>query len=97
MPLMKHSGEPFDSADDRITVSPCHPRLSLDASENNNRKSRKLFNFSKYSCCAEPDSIDAYSRVLFPLTFLVFNVLYWSIYQTISNNEARERQLGQEL
>ena len=42
------------------------------------------------SCCGRPSIIDRYSRVMFPLSFLVFNVLYWLIYLYISNSERKE-------
>lgn len=40
-------------------------------------------------CVAVADAIDRYSRVLFPLAFFAFNVVYWAIYLTIS---ARPRE-----
>jgi len=40
-------------------------------------------------CVALAGAIDRYSRVLFPLIFLTFNVIYWAIYLTIS---ARPRE-----
>jgi len=35
-------------------------------------------------CVALAGAIDRYSRAVFPLTFLAFNVVYWAIYLTIS-------------
>ena len=35
----------------------------------------------------EPSKPDLYSRVLFPLTFAIFNVFYWVYYLTKENLE----------
>ena len=39
----------------------------------------------------EPSKPDLYSRVLFPLTFAVFNVFYWVYYLTKENLEERSQ------
>jgi len=36
-------------------------------------------------CGITPSDIDKYSRVLFPVSFVCFNMLYWIIYLHISN------------
>ena len=38
------------------------------------------------SCCIRPSIIDGYSRVLFPLSFLIFNSIYWVTYLNISED-----------
>ena len=38
------------------------------------------------SCCVRPSIIDGYSRVLFPLSFLIFNSIYWVTYLNISED-----------
>ncbi len=38
------------------------------------------------SCCRKPSIIDGYSRVLFPLSFIAFNCVYWFAYLNISQN-----------
>ena len=34
----------------------------------------------------KPSDIDKYSRIVFPITFLSFHLMYWMIYLTISDN-----------
>ncbi len=38
------------------------------------------------ACCIRPSVIDGYSRVLFPLTFVLFNTIYWVTYLNISED-----------
>ena len=38
------------------------------------------------SCCLRPSLIDGYSRVLFPLCFMIFNTIYWVTYLNISED-----------
>jgi glycine receptor alpha-3 len=33
----------------------------------------------------KPSDIDKYSRIVFPITFLSFHLMYWTIYLTISD------------
>ena len=89
MPLMRTPGaEPrLDVSEEHVTVSSCAPRLSLDDAHNIRRQRHFL---SRLLCCfdvtIQPDTIDSYSRVLFPVIFTVFNVVYWITYQNISQN-----------
>ena len=34
----------------------------------------------------QASDIDKYSRIVFPITFLSFHLMYWMIYLTISDN-----------
>ena len=34
----------------------------------------------------QASDIDKYSRIVFPITFLSFHLMYWMIYLTISND-----------
>ncbi len=38
------------------------------------------------TCCIRPSIIDGYSRVFFPLSFIVFNTIYWVTYLNISED-----------
>ena len=38
------------------------------------------------SCCLRPSIIDGYSRVLFPLAFVLFNTIYWVTYLNLSED-----------
>ena len=83
-----------------VTVtSQNQPRLSLDDGDVGARERRRQQRRAKrlagvksrlMQVSSEPDMIDQYSRVLFPLIFVVFNILYWIIYQYISTSTLEE-------
>lgn len=39
-----------------------------------------------------PSSIDKWSRIFFPLTFLTFHIIYWTVYLNAVESEAEEMQ-----
>ena len=90
MPLIrKTSRECLDVADEHVTVSPPRaPRLSLDEAQNSGRRAGSGVCSTLCGWCdvsVHPDTIDLYSRVLFPVIFLLFNVIYWMVYKYISS------------
>uniref|UniRef100_A0A0R3RZ22 Gamma-aminobutyric acid receptor subunit beta n=1 Tax=Elaeophora elaphi TaxID=1147741 RepID=A0A0R3RZ22_9BILA len=46
-----------------------------------------------FFCVIRPSEIDKYSRSIFPLIFLVFNVIYWFYYYSISGTELTDTDL----
>ena len=97
----EHSEVKRLSSGEYVTVTACHPRLSLDDTVNRRRPCRKspFRIFEKCTKCS-PDTIDGYARILFPLAFVVFNVLYWGIYLQISKSQLlplRDKGAGEDL
>ena len=72
-----------------VKVSQQHvPCPSLDEAQNCGRRAGSGVCSALCSLCdvsVHPDTIDLYSRVLFPVIFLLFNVVYWMVYKYISN------------
>ena len=101
MPLMQtRSGDAdFEAAAShyvRVT-SQSQPRLSLEEAEvslrerrRQQRRARRLGGGKPRFLSTEPDAIDQSSRVLFPLLFTIFNILYWIIYQSVSSSTLEE-------
>ncbi|CAI4232127.1 unnamed protein product [Auanema sp. JU1783] len=59
-------------------------RVSFLAVESMRSNSRWYMSFIE---CIRPSSIDKYSRSIFPTIFVVFNVIYWSYYIRISQDD----------
>ena len=74
------------SSGNYVAVTPCRPRLSLDDANGDLDGGLGGFNCNPLAdCCTKPSTIDKYSRVFFPLSFVCFNILYWVIYLNVSS------------
>ncbi|VBB30873.1 unnamed protein product, partial [Acanthocheilonema viteae] len=62
-------------------VPPPSPTPTIHVEETTKEEYRLLF------CVIRPSQIDKYSRSIFPLIFLIFNVIYWVYYYSISGTE----------
>ncbi|KAL4003451.1 cation transporter family protein [Acanthocheilonema viteae] len=62
-------------------VPPPSPTPTIQVEETTKEEYRLLF------CVIRPSQIDKYSRSIFPLIFLIFNVIYWVYYYSISGTE----------
>ncbi|KAI6177973.1 PHCl [Aphelenchoides besseyi] len=65
----------------QLSSEPFHPPLAF--LKKRRRKRRRIY------CCRElpsPSRIDRCSRVVFPCLFIIFNCVYWSILQKLSDN-----------
>ncbi|XP_013790532.1 glycine receptor subunit alphaZ1-like [Limulus polyphemus] len=65
------------------------------------RRKKKKKKYEEISNCeilpSRADQVDAYSRVVFPLTFAILNLLYWVLYLYIIDDEIPEDLAQQEL
>ncbi|KAI6219968.1 PHCl [Aphelenchoides besseyi] len=66
----------------QLSTEPFHPPLAF--LKKRRRKRRRIY------CCRElpsPSRIDRCSRVVFPCLFIIFNCVYWSILQKLTEEE----------
>ncbi|XP_076352465.1 gamma-aminobutyric acid receptor subunit alpha-6-like isoform X2 [Tachypleus tridentatus] len=91
------TGEPEDPEDVQLN-------MESDRSFTNTFRSRfrkKTNKIYEYVNCdvltSRADQVDAYSRVVFPLTFTILNLLYWALYLYIISDEIPEDLTQQEL
>lgn len=49
------------------------------------KSSLRRLNHPNKLLCVSPSDIDKYSRVIFPVCFICFNLMYWALYLHISN------------
>ena len=74
----------------RIEGSPMTPPSALLHSEIPVRRRNRLLEWmSNFQFRAK--KIDVISRVLFPGTFLLFNILYWSYYLSQEHNDGNKK------
>ena len=59
--------------DDKLTVDCQNKRRTWPSTE-------ELENVASHGLRTPADSVDKVSRVLFPVLFVVFNVVYWTVY-----------------
>ncbi|XP_078069786.1 gamma-aminobutyric acid receptor subunit rho-2-like [Mustelus asterias] len=65
--------------DDRVKEDRMVVRLSIDGESNLQKKSR-LREFVGMQIIKNTHSIDTYSRLIFPASYIFFNLVYWSAY-----------------
>ncbi|KAK6102706.1 cation transporter family protein [Brugia pahangi] len=68
-------------------IPPPSPLPAIHAEETSKEEYMILF------CVIRPNKIDKYSRSIFPLIFLVFNIIYWFYYYSISGTELTDTDL----
>lgn len=80
----KHHDDDDDDNDDKQTI----PKVQLERSRSSNlgglRKTKELVLFAFLESNAS--IVDRVSRILFPVTYLAFNIFYWSYYSVFKFN-----------
>lgn len=66
--------------------------LEHDSLDNEDEEESRCTRCLHECCTIKPSTIDKYSRILFPLTFGCFNIMYWVTYLYVSDGSTRIRK-----